>query len=462
MAKKYVTEDNLNDILDGISDKFIQINQNVSRKVTDLISTPITLTNGFVSYDLLDMPTNYEYLEFEFLCTRTDNQIKVFNATISKDELQSLYVSNSADIRNACFSILYNPKMSTTDDNLEHYIGVQLRYVTENPQALLLSYRVGASSTLGTGSSVVVSKIKGINYTQSFGDVPLGTVITYMGLTPPDEYLSCDGTTYNISEYWELAEFFKTQFGSYNKFGGDGTTTFAVPDLRGEFLRGTGANSHVNQGNGATVGSHQDATVTPRFFSRVQDNALLMLGDTANDLQAANMDSSYSRGTGSKHWNVAKNTTNTTQVTNDSFTYRPTNTSILYCIKYTSSLSRQPANEYSTEEKRIGTWIDGKPLYQITFTGTLPASGTLSSVISLQSVSSLGIDRVTSVDSLTVQKPSTGQTAYGGLPGGEYSANSTNNGIYYFIRSDNTLSCLIYSNSRWSDTYYVTIKYTKQ
>ena len=30
------------------------------------------------------------------------------------------------------------------------------------------------------------------------------------------------------------------------------------------------------------------------------------------------------------------------------------------------------AKHYSTEEKVIGTWIDGKPLYQRTFTGTCP------------------------------------------------------------------------------------------
>lgn len=29
---------------------------------------------------------------------------------------------------------------------------------------------------------------------------------------------------------------------------------------------------------------------------------------------------------------------------------------------------------YSTEETRIGTWIDGKPLYRIAFSGTLPGS----------------------------------------------------------------------------------------
>lgn len=35
---------------------------------------------------------------------------------------------------------------------------------------------------------------------------------------------------------------------------------------------------------------------------------------------------------------------------------------------------------YSTTEREIGTWIDGKKVYQKTFTGNLPASSTVSLV----------------------------------------------------------------------------------
>ena len=89
---------------------------------------------------------------------------------------------------------------------------------------------------------------------------PVGEIINYMGTIVPEHYLECDGKTYNITDYPILAEHIKTNFGSYNKFGGDGTTTFAVPDLRGEFLRGSGINNHANQGNGSAVGTHQDGT----------------------------------------------------------------------------------------------------------------------------------------------------------------------------------------------------------
>ena len=54
-----------------------------------------------------------------------------------------------------------------------------------------------------------------------------------MGSTAPTHYLKCDGTVYNISAYPVLAKYFETQFGSKNYFGGNGTTTFAVPNVTG-------------------------------------------------------------------------------------------------------------------------------------------------------------------------------------------------------------------------------------
>lgn len=85
-----------------------------------------------------------------------------------------------------------------------------------------------------------------LNGSANLGFTPIGTVISVMSNEAPDNYLVCDGTAYNISEYSDLANFFEDQFGSKNYFGGNGTTTFAIPDLRGEFLRGTGTNGHTN------------------------------------------------------------------------------------------------------------------------------------------------------------------------------------------------------------------------
>ena len=200
---------------------------------------------------------------------------------------------------------------------------------------------------------------------EEYGNSPIGTIISYMGNTPPVEYLACDGTAYNIVDYWELAEFIKAEFGSYNYFGGDGTTTFAVPDLRGEFLRGSGTNSHASQGSGASVGSHQNATTVPTMYTtgNAPDGFGMWTTGTGTQMLVNNADG----GSATAHYAyIALDGKGAQAETTGLKNVRPTNTSVLYCIKYTNSLIMQPANNYSTTEKRIGTWIDGKPLYQKT------------------------------------------------------------------------------------------------
>ncbi len=165
------------------------------------------------------------------------------------------------------------------------------------------------------------------------GKSPIGEIIAYMGTNAPEYFLECDGTVYNISEYPYLAEQIKREFGSYSKFGGNGTTTFAVPDLRGEFLRGRGTNSHANQGSGANVGIHQDATLLPYYY-KFYDNSLYGVqfdGPTSTtyitDPDVVKVGSGYYsnfyQDSGGPYSNISL-----------TFTTRPTNTSILYAIRY--------------------------------------------------------------------------------------------------------------------------------
>lgn len=173
-------------------------------------------------------------------------------------------------------------------------------------------------------------------------NVPIGTIMSYMGTSAPENYLICDGTVYNITDYQKLADHIKNNFGSYNKFGGDGTTTFAVPDLRGEFLRGSGTNSHANQGSGAAVGTHQNATeenaVRPysgsdsskaKFVSEIKEKGT---NQYVNNL--SNIDSSITTGT--KRYAISTSETTIQEYASngaDSYTSRPTNTSVNYLIK---------------------------------------------------------------------------------------------------------------------------------
>ena len=160
------------------------------------------------------------------------------------------------------------------------------------------------------------------------GGVPIGTIISFMGTTPPADYLACDGSTKNITDYPQLAHFFEVQFGSKNYFGGDGTTTFAVPDLKGEFLRGTGTNGHACEGNGANVGVHQAGTVIPHAYG-TQGGAAV--GCPASGVRSATQIDA-NKGQVNRYYSLSGTIKTDSSVLN-SYTARPTNTSVLYCIK---------------------------------------------------------------------------------------------------------------------------------
>jgi microcystin-dependent protein len=212
------------------------------------------------------------------------------------------------------------------------------------------------------------------------GFTPVGTIIAVMGKTVPTNYLACNGQVVNIAEYPELATYFNTQFEASNFFGGNGTTTFGIPDLRGEFLRGTGTNSHTNQGSGAEVGEHQDATKHP--YAGFGGSTLGVPTSSFPD------ETDY---LSSKVNQRSVNTASSGSQTNLYYTSRPTNTSVLYCIA-TKNIFMDAGSNYSTEEQVVGTWIDGKPIYQRIFTGSLEynsSSGRLETTINLVS----GIDK---------------------------------------------------------------------
>lgn len=62
---------------------------------------------------------------------------------------------------------------------------------------------------------------------------PPGAVLSFARNTAPAGWLACDGSTVSRATYAALFAAIGTTFGA-----GDGATTFKLPDLRGEFVRG--------------------------------------------------------------------------------------------------------------------------------------------------------------------------------------------------------------------------------
>lgn len=81
--------------------------------------------------------------------------------------------------------------------------------------------------------------------------VPVGSVFWLATQTAPEGYLICDGSAVSRTEYADLFAAIGTTFGT-----GDGSTTFALPNLQAAFIRGAGS----QDGYSATFGEKQEAT----------------------------------------------------------------------------------------------------------------------------------------------------------------------------------------------------------
>lgn len=98
--------------------------------------------------------------------------------------------------------------------------------------------------------------------------VPAGTVNYAAGNTPPAGYLKCDGAQVSRTQYPELFAAIGTIYGP-----GDGSNTFNLPDLRGEFIRGLDDGRNLDEGR--VLGSEQ--------MDQIQGHGHVDLGHTHAD-----------------------------------------------------------------------------------------------------------------------------------------------------------------------------------
>lgn len=200
---------------------------------------------------------------------------------------------------------------------------------------------------------------------EDYQEMPVGAVAPFFGKTAPAHYLICDGTVYNVGTHPELEAFIVETYGKLNQWGGNGTTTWAVPDLRGEFLRGAGTNSHTQttagstftEGSGAGVGVHQTSTVHKLLVTDLTRNLVQFVEPTA----ASNWNSAFNADAqplGKRYTSPATSAIPTAY--NDGYqwgyTSRPTNTSVNWIIKADSTYSIVSSeNKYAVSVKAVYT-----------------------------------------------------------------------------------------------------------
>ena len=146
------------------------------------------------------------------------------------------------------------------------------------------------------------------------GLIPSGAVFYFAASTAPTGYLKADGTAISRTTYADLFAVVGTTYGN-----GDGSTTFNLPDLRGEFLRGWDDSRGVDSGR--TFGSSQDHQLQEHSHG----NAATWPGGGPEQNQS---------GSGEDNTSFGQQTTTSGTTGNFGSETRPRNVALLACIKY--------------------------------------------------------------------------------------------------------------------------------
>lgn len=112
--------------------------------------------------------------------------------------------------------------------------------------------------------------------------VPIGTVIGYAKSTPPTGCLECNGAAISRTTYSALFAVIGTTWGA-----GNGSTTFNLPDFRGEFVRGWDNGRGVDSGR--TFASYQ--------ADRMQGHGHSLYGQTSTNQSGTAVSLKHSSGT---------------------------------------------------------------------------------------------------------------------------------------------------------------------
>ena len=209
-------------------------------------------------------------------------------------------------------------------------------------------------------------------------DAPVGTVTYFAAASPPTGYLECNGTAVSRTAYADLFNVVGTTFNT----GGESTSVFRLPDLRGDFVRGWDHNRGIDSGRvfgseqkGSVLVGDNDGLVTHSTCSIGTTNPYTdkaLLGWDVVDANAyPNTVISYNTETGT----LNPIETHAGNVANSSLLggARPRNVALLPCIRATKTaflITNTTLPSGTSEGQALvwdintNTWVPGSPISQ--------------------------------------------------------------------------------------------------
>ena len=159
--------------------------------------------------------------------------------------------------------------------------------------------------------------------------VPSGAVFYFAANSAPSGYLEANGAAISRTTYAALFAVVGTTFGT-----GDGSSTFNLPDLRGEFLRGWDNGKGTDSGR--TFGSSQtDSTALPNsaFGTSNPGDHTHGYSDEKNGNGGGQGGGGANTGTVSSNKTTSGGGGHTHTITGGDSETRPRNIALLPCIK---------------------------------------------------------------------------------------------------------------------------------
>jgi phage-related tail fiber protein len=152
--------------------------------------------------------------------------------------------------------------------------------------------------------------------------VPSGAVVYLARSTAPDGWLKANGAAVSRTTYARLFGAIGTTFGS-----GDGSTTFTLPDLRGEFMRGWDDGRGIDSGR--AFGSFQN-----HAMQRIEGRAGGVRNDFSGGLTGPFFTTRSLADLSRGGANFAEVRFDNNRVANTAAENRPRNRALLACIKF--------------------------------------------------------------------------------------------------------------------------------
>ena len=252
-------------------------------------------------------------------------------------------------------------RFSVSDSGLDVTDGLPLRFqdssgapfvALKSPSSLASNVTLTLPPTDGNAGEFLQTDGNGVLTFSVVTGVPSGAVFCMAINTIPSGYLECNGQTVNRTTYAALFAVIGVTYGA-----GNGSTTFEVPDLRGEFIRGfdngkgTDSGRSIGTSQSAGFGQHLHAidlttsnkTLTGNVggisqsyridgsangvFSKAGNRNARLYGNSGGEASCGSFDMDASHD-----HTVTGNTDNTGSTSNSNET-RPRNIAMMYIIK---------------------------------------------------------------------------------------------------------------------------------